>query len=166
MESRLPSLLARADARDTPYSWVVVLGGINDIGSGADPGRVFQGLRALYAASRAHGARVLALTCLPTAYADMDKPRKRLNAMIRAAAMPLDDGGSSDVSVLDLEELLPFPRDSSDPAAELWDDGLHLTPAGYDRLGTLVFEALRDQIGQRTQDGVGTLGTLNSDPDR
>ena len=47
------------------YRWVLLLGGINDIGSGSsDSEAVSKGLVHMYAAIRRHGARLAALTCL------------------------------------------------------------------------------------------------------
>lgn len=45
------------------------------------------------------------------------------------------------------EHLLPFPRSRQDvQAAMLWDDHLHLTPAGYDTLGRLVYDVLHEKL--------------------
>ncbi|GFR40616.1 hypothetical protein Agub_g1197 [Astrephomene gubernaculifera] len=151
MVVRLPKLLDYSAAEGRNFSWVVILGGINDIGWGADPYTVFTGLQSLYDTSRRHGARVLALTCLETATSRSDtKPndeRSRLNALIRGAGEEAEARGDAGFAVLDLEPLLPFPRDRYDAAGDaLWDDGLHLTPAGYDRLAEIIYQGLRDKL--------------------
>jgi lysophospholipase L1-like esterase len=45
------------------------------------------------------------------------------------------------------DRLLPFPQSKNDAAAmTLWDDYLHLSPAGYDRMGEIVYEALKVKL--------------------
>ena len=46
------------------YSWVLLLGGINDIGTGTSSDAVAQGLMHMYRSISRHKARVLAMTCL------------------------------------------------------------------------------------------------------
>ncbi|KAG2436801.1 hypothetical protein HXX76_006325 [Chlamydomonas incerta] len=143
MVHRLPALLRESEARGLKYSWVVILGGINDLGWDKEPAQVWAGLRQLYEAVGRHGAQVLALTCMETAYKQGDEKRVELNNLIRTAPSEF-----AHVKLLDLEKALPFPRDKSDAAAAAeWDDGLHLSPAGYDHMAAAVYEALSAQLG-------------------
>lgn len=41
--------------------------------------------------------------------------------------------------VVDIETLIAYNDDNE----ELWDDGLHFTSKGYNRIGELVFEAVK-----------------------
>ncbi|KXZ41702.1 hypothetical protein GPECTOR_313g4 [Gonium pectorale] len=153
MDKRLPELLKVAESKDVRFNWVLLMGGVNDLRRGdGNATRLFEGLQSLYAACHAHGARVLAMTVLQSGWtpralpAEREPARQRLNELIRGAAKQHSDY----ITLLDTDKLLPLPANpAADPAAALlWDDGLHLSPAGYNRLGELVFTALRDKLPQ------------------
>lgn len=68
------------------YDWVLILGGINDIGHGTPPEAIMEGLSQMYRISAHHGARVLAMTCMETRSpltSSLDTRRQQLNGMIR-----------------------------------------------------------------------------------
>lgn len=44
--------------------------------------------------------------------------------------------------VLDLHAKMPYHDMPLEERAEMWDDGLHFTPAGYERIGEMVAERL------------------------
>ncbi|KXZ41703.1 hypothetical protein GPECTOR_313g5 [Gonium pectorale] len=153
MERRLPELLRAAKSKGVKFSWVLIMGGINDIrkGDNLNATRLFEGLQSLYAACHAHGARVLAMTVLQKGLPkgtppEVEPARQRLNELIRGAAKQHSDY----ITLLDTDKLLPFPhnRKASPGLVPLWDGTLHLSAAGYDRLGELVFAALRDKLPQ------------------
>ncbi|GLC37015.1 hypothetical protein PLESTB_001401400 [Pleodorina starrii] len=148
MERRLPQLLHQFERNGIRLNWVIVLGGTNDLGYGADPNSVYAGLQSLYAACHSHGARVLALTVLQNAGSngDLIDDRTRLNDLIRGTPA----GGQDYVTVLDVERQLPYPRSREDAQAlALWDDMLHLTPAGYDALGQIVYDTLKGMLKEK-----------------
>jgi lysophospholipase L1-like esterase len=47
---------------------------------------------------------------------------------------------------LDLFEKMPYHSLSDEDTNEIWDDGLHFTPAGYAKIGSLVAERLLEII--------------------
>jgi len=49
--------------------------------------------------------------------------------------------------VFDLCELIPNHTLSEEEKNEIWDDGLHFTPKGYERFGELAGERLVEIIG-------------------
>jgi lysophospholipase L1-like esterase len=123
--------------------WVVVLHGVNDIGV-ATSTTVAQGLIGAYqqivAAARARGVRAYGVPILPFAGSQYDSAehesmRQTVNTWIRA------DGNFDDV--IDLETAV---RDSGSPTRLLpaYDsgDGLHLNPAGYQRMADVIDLAL------------------------
>ncbi|KAG2497736.1 hypothetical protein HYH03_004470 [Edaphochlamys debaryana] len=143
MGDRLPLVLQQTELEGKRYEWAVVLGGINDLGYGATARRTYGGLKELYGMCHAHGARVLALTCLQTAWTkpgEVDE-RSKLNDLIRDAPKEMPY-----VKVADLEAALPYPSDSDKEGQACWDDGLHLTPKGYDVIAQVVFDALKDSL--------------------
>ena len=51
-----------------------------------------------------------------------------------------------DIVVLDVERLLPRYSLSPNETEQIWDDEVHFTPQGYDRLGQFIFEALKPHL--------------------
>ncbi len=130
-----------AEAGAAPeYTDVIVWGGVNDLYSDETAGRTVAQIEAdlarMYAAARARGVRVLALTVAPWGgFERFWSPRRRLttlalNAWIREAPAR----GSADV-VVDAWALLSC----GDPDKLCPDfarrDGLHVTTSGQRRLG-------------------------------
>jgi len=126
--------------------WVIVLHGVNDIGSAASEA-VAQNLIGAYeqliAAARAQGVGVYGVPILPFAGSQYDTPtheaaRQTVNAWIRAP-------GNFD-AVIDLDAAV---QDPANPAALLpaYDSGdhLHLSPAGYQRMADAIDLALFSQ---------------------
>jgi len=142
MQDRLEQALQGARQEGQRFSWVLILGGINDIGCGASAYAVHKGLVALYETCRKHRAKVLAMTCLQNSGTPMgatDKDRRRLNEMIR------DHCHDNDVLLLDLEKRMPYVRsDGKDAHFDM--DGLHLLPQGYDHMADLIFKALKGRV--------------------
>ncbi|KAI8909790.1 SGNH hydrolase-type esterase domain-containing protein [Gorgonomyces haynaldii] len=64
MRPRLTYALAQAERQHLKYDWVLILGGINDLGVHEEAHRLFYGLRNLWRISTTHGAHVLAMNML------------------------------------------------------------------------------------------------------
>ena len=99
----------------------------------------------MYASCHAHGARVLAITCLEADIevdSEVEAQRRLLNGMVREACSGADPG----LVLCDLEASLPLRSMDPDEAVKVWDDGLHLTAAGYDRMAGHLFDALRPHL--------------------
>ena len=86
------------------YDWVLLLGGINDIGSGRESETVFHDLMSMYSTITAHKARVLAMTCLENQgsmrQSMTEDERKKLNTFIRDYTAKF--GGPGGMRLLDL----------------------------------------------------------------
>jgi lysophospholipase L1-like esterase len=65
----------------------------------------------------------------------LDANRDELNRLIKE-----DD--RDDVFTFDLHAQIPYHALDEQEKREIWDDGLHLTSKGYERLGKLVAERL------------------------
>jgi hypothetical protein len=118
-----------------------------------------------------HGTNVLLMTLTEVAMPveGVEKQRRQLNALIKdyalqqkwdkaaapgssgpavaPASSPASGGPASRrskprVHLFDLAEALPYEAMPEEQRWEVWDDGVHLTMAGYDRLGQLVAGAL------------------------
>jgi len=52
--------------------------------------------------------------------------------------------------VFDLKEKIPYHAMPEAEREEIWDDGLHFTPKGYERMGVMIAERLIDIIVKET----------------
>lgn len=151
---------------------------------------VLQGLQDLVQRCLAHGANVLLMTLLEIAGPEqgVEQQRRLLNAEIkkyvagRARESPggsgaaAADGAAAEaataparraapaVHLLDLSLLLPYEALDSKLRWELWDDGVHLTTAGYDWMGGVVATALLPLI--QAEIGSPTLETGEQERER
>ena len=111
---------------------VVILGGINDLGTAKDPELVMENLMKLYALCREIGATPVACTLTPTRLTSPSL--RRLNELIRAHA--------TEKGVV-LADLFPGLADmEGNLRKEYSDDGVHLTAAGYGMVAKIILETL------------------------
>lgn len=154
-----------------PYDVVILLAGINDLGRGnKTAGAVFDGVVSMVdrAAAAAHYAVVVVAPWANRFVSrDSDNEAQRLKVN-RALASALDGAASASPRVLlDTIEARDFrfwEMPSSD-VARLQDDALHLTPAGYDRLGAELFETL-SRAGVVREIKCGTVRPPKARPSR
>lgn len=149
-----PTMLARlkillSSANNQPYHWILILAGTNDALRDQRRGaHIFHGLQLLIHECHQHHARVLCMTLPETAYSNnpvIDAERQAYNRLIREElGKPTDE--MKKTVVLDVDRFLPYHSLSSAERKEIWDDGMHLTPKGYDRLGELIYEALQKHL--------------------
>lgn len=140
MRVRLGELL---DAfADVQLSAAVILGGTNDLAMRRHVPGICANITAMHALLRERGIRSVALT-VPERAGELMEPlyltcKRELNEFILHGLADAVPG----VHVVDLDAALPYTSLSADERARLWDDGLHLKPEGYDRLGDIVYEGL------------------------
>lgn len=152
MIPRLAGMLDRAAKSQHPYHIVCVLAGTNDLASDDFPNEVFNRLKQMYEQVLAHGdgrTLLVTITIPPSAFVDEEYVARRsaINAMIKEYSSRAVAGmGQGRVVCVDAEQGLPYWISPGDKDAVLWDDALHLTPEGYDRLGGLVFSAIEPHL--------------------
>jgi lysophospholipase L1-like esterase len=71
-----------------------------------------------------------------------DLQRQEFNRLIKEELILKQN----DIVILDVDRLLPQHSLSSDERQQIWDDEIHLTPKGYDRLGQFIYEALKPYL--------------------
>ena len=54
---------------------------------------------------------------------------------------------------LDLFEKMPYHSLDASERKEIWGDGLHFTPKGYEKIGDLVAEKLIEILGVEAEKG-------------
>jgi len=122
-----------ADVLPLRPDYVVILGGTNDLGWGAQPGEVMRNLVTMYERARGSGIRPVAVT-IPSilGFDDGIPPRRTLNRLI------MEYGRNKPQPVVDLFTATAEPETLR--LAEAYsNDGLHLTTEGYRLLGELIY---------------------------
>ncbi|KAK3397559.1 SGNH hydrolase-type esterase domain-containing protein [Sordaria brevicollis] len=119
------------------FDWAIVLGGTNDLGSNIHPEQIFQGLKQIYDLALSRKCKVLALTVPEIELSAgktkelLDLRRNELNQMIKTYKKP-------NYYTFDLHAAFPFYAMPPADRSRYWDDSIHFTPAGYDRMGNKI----------------------------
>jgi lysophospholipase L1-like esterase len=80
----------------------------------------------------------------PTTH-ERDQVRRTLNTMIRDY---VNNSNEQDrICLVDLAKGIPYhSMTDQEERKQIWDDGIHLKPAGYDRIATLVFDTIKTKL--------------------
>ncbi|RMX51187.1 hypothetical protein pdam_00004084 [Pocillopora damicornis] len=143
MNARLPEVLDEGG----PFDIVIILGGTNDLGMRLDENGepLFSRLRSLHELALRHSPLSVAVTVPETGYETMDgytvvrEKRLQVNALLKNFVQQC----GSKMLVSDLATKLPRESLSDEDRRTLWADHLHFSPAGYDRMGEIIFEDIR-----------------------
>lgn len=150
MLSRLHGILTRTHETRYPYDIVCILGGTNDLSDPRNtPELIFGNLEQLYEQVFKHNSHaiVVAIT-IPQSFVK-DKKYLETRAAVNNLIMTYqkhDKDGQAKVLHLDLEHAIQYYDSEGHVNRTMWDDGLHLTPNGYDVFGQLVFDTLKPVI--------------------
>lgn len=144
MVQRLDTLLNGKDARR--YDWVLILGGTNDLAFRKSAETIFnEGLQKMYdmvLQSNDQTTRLAVITVIDNGYYTREDPRDRqrqiLNELIRQYARQSEQ--TKRICLIDFDEEISFHRvQNIDERQVLWDDQIHLTARGYDRMAEIIF---------------------------
>lgn len=149
MHNRLQTLLAK----DTSYGWIIILAGTNDIVDNVPAAKIFQeGLQPMYDMCLNHreGKTKLAILTVIQIWfykpgSAREKNRQLLNDMIRDYVTNSDQ--QDRICLVDLDNHIPYHSITDNNERKIiWDDGVHLTPAGYDRMASSVFDVMKTKL--------------------
>ncbi|KAJ7371353.1 hypothetical protein OS493_026454 [Desmophyllum pertusum] len=162
MSKRLPEVLGNSSR----FDWVIILGGTNDVAHVKNFGdddsfmnqliniwkpRIVRDIEVLHEIAHKYGARTVLLTVPETAYEAWPSyktlwvMRNRLNQDLRDYALR----SQGNVVLCDLAAKLPRHSLSPQAQALLWNDHLHLTPYGYDKMAEIVYQCLKPYLTQQ-----------------
>ena len=142
MIPRLQSILARSS--DSPYDFVCILAGTNDLSLRDSGDDIFGRIRQLYDLVLDHGEETIlvAITIPRSYYVTQVKRRSIVNQKIKDFCNDANDrAGVTRAFMVDFENLLPYVQES-DEKINVWDDHLHMTSLGYDELARIIFTAI------------------------
>ncbi|KAL8958807.1 MAG: hypothetical protein Q9193_004205 [Seirophora villosa] len=128
-------------AKHTPYDWIIILGGTNDLGWSERPDNIYESLKQVWTVALDSGANVLALNVLEGEHTsgDIVPRRKQLNALIAGHE-------EHRLYYMDLCAAVPFFTMNDTMRAMMWDDGLHLTMDGYEMMGNAIAAKLLELL--------------------
>lgn len=146
-----------------PYDWTIVLGGTNDLSLAMEPDQIFEYLERTYSNAIRRRSKVLALT-VPEVGTVIKSPRiLSLNARRDQLNEKIQGYNCKDFYSFDFKSAFSFAAMSDEDRKRYWDDGIHLTPDGYDLMGDRVGAALADILHRdadaREHAQTGAVGT-------
>eukprot|EP00879_Flechtneria_rotunda_P002926 GHRR01003143.1.p1 GENE.GHRR01003143.1~~GHRR01003143.1.p1 ORF type:complete len:214 (+),score=32.29 GHRR01003143.1:745-1386(+) len=136
-----------------PWNVVVIMIGINDLGTGhRSADEVMAGLQPLVTGVLNTGVPVFVIPPLPAPgnTGSQEAERRKLACLIINAATQWANstkGAGPQMYAVDLQSgPMDFDKMSIAEQAAWLDDGLHLTPYGYDQLGQYVYDAIASRL--------------------
>ncbi|KAJ3554678.1 hypothetical protein NPX13_g10551 [Xylaria arbuscula] len=121
-----------------PFDWTIILGGTNDVGWGKKAPEIIDALIKAWDIPLSRGGKVLALTIPETKrpFPQIIANRNAVNEFTRSYE-------KENFFYWDLFKEFPHHAMSPEDRTKYWNpDGVHLTAAGYDRMGELIGNAL------------------------
>jgi lysophospholipase L1-like esterase len=73
---------------------------------------------------------------------DAENQRRDLTGRVRQYVAEQNASGNQGLALVDMESAFDYYKLSEQRRKELFDDGIHLTQAGYNLMGDLVYQAL------------------------
>jgi len=133
MEMRLPKVLSKITASGLIVSHVIILGGTNDLAT-EEPHVIIDNLEKLYKIVHSEKANVIAMTVPDAFFKDIPyvAKRKAVNDWIKS---------QKNFPVIDLETRIPYPEKKR---SEYWDDYLHFSQLGYDKIAEILLEETKE----------------------
>ena len=145
---RLRSLISTAT---TPYDFIIIQGGGNDLLSCGEPKEIFEAMRELWSIAFEAGSKVVALTVTMTVGAS-DGLARRYDALNELIASEEHEKFSS----VDVSKMLSPATMDNVMISRIYDrDGVHLGKEGYEKMGDAIASALVEMI-QTERDGKDT----------
>lgn len=137
MHRRLMNCIEEAEDADVTFDWVVVMAGINDVGIPQTTApELYAGLEKIISTASRSAKKVLVMNCMETTldgkYPRMGKIVQEYNALIVEGASKVPN-----VHFLDIRSKMPY-------SLSTFDDHVHLTSAGYKRMGEAIFHLMQE----------------------
>lgn len=144
--SYLSRIKAKCVDTNTPYDWIIIMGGTNDLAWGQRPDTIYEGLKKVWKVALDTGANVLALNILE-AEASGDKANSKRNALNDRIINHQQERYYS----FDLYSAIRYTDIDKDLREKLWDDGLHLTSEGYKVMGDVIADRMLELLKMTRQ---------------
>ena len=152
VDQMLPRLKQILQGTRTKYSWVIILGGTNDLrkyredislSSTGDYRSIFHALVKIHEMTHKYGARTVAVTipdreCITSGTcASLTKTQNKINELLRDFAAR----NTEKVILADLAREVFLPRDKN-----LWNDPVHFNARGYGKMGDVIYNSMKEYV--------------------
>ena len=141
MTKKMPQLIDKYKRLDL----AIIIGGTNDFTKErCNDADLFNDIKSLHEMVHKEGGKTVAVT-IPDSNApklpgrnEREKEWENVNDKLRAYAKE-----NEKVILCDLAEELPFRTMDDDERKLLWDDDLHYTPMGYDKMAEIIYDVIQ-----------------------
>ena len=141
MLNRMPQLLQKYK----PLDLVIIIGGTNDLmHKNCTEGHLFEKIKEMHEMAHQAGIKTVAVTIPDSNAAQLPGRNEKedtwesVNDKLREYAQ-----GKDNVIFCDLAEELPYRTLTDDERKKYWDDLLHYTPLGYDRMAEVIYDVIQ-----------------------
>jgi lysophospholipase L1-like esterase len=137
MHRRLTNCLEEADDADVVFDWVIVMAGINDVGNPQTTAHeLHTGLEKIISTASRSAKKVLVMNCMETT---LDGQYPRMLQVVQQYNALILEGASTKPNVyfLDIRGKIPY-------SSSTFDDHVHLTSAGYNKMGEVIFHRMQE----------------------
>ena len=141
MIRRMPLLMEKYK----PLNLVIILGGTNDLTTKhCNEQNLFDNTKTLHEMVHKLGIRTVAVT-IPDSNAPMLPGRNEKESVWETVNDKIRDyaKGKDNVILCDLAEELPYRTMNDDEKKLFWDDDLHFTPMGYDKMAEVIYDVIQ-----------------------
>jgi lysophospholipase L1-like esterase len=138
MKRRLESCIEEAADADVRFEWVIIMAGINDVGAPTVTAHdMYAALQKLLIMAARYSKKVLVMNCMEVAH-EVYHPRmtevlSEYNAMVETSTAEVPG-----VFFLDMRKKMPYHSLLPEERGVFFDDGVHLTKEGYERMGEII----------------------------
>ena len=135
-------LRSHVSTATSPWDWVIIQGGGNDLVSCGDPKEIIEALRNVWSIAFDAGSKVIALTVTKTV-GETEGLARRYDALNESIVSEEHDKLYS----VDVSQMLPPATIDNVMVSRIYDrDGLHLTKKGYEMMGDAIASSLIQMI--------------------
>ena len=141
MIKRMPLLMEKYK----PLNLVIILGGTNDLTKKhCNEQNLFDNIKTLHEMVHKLGIKTVAVT-IPDSNAPMLPGRSEKESVWETVNDKVRDyaKGKDNVILCDLAEELPYRTMNDDEKKLFWDDDLHFTPMGYDKMAEVIYDVIQ-----------------------
>ncbi|CAK7232394.1 hypothetical protein SCUCBS95973_008245 [Sporothrix curviconia] len=160
----------RGPPQEVPFDWVIILGGTNDLSNHSPPETIFEHLERTWSFAKLRKSKVLALTvpgvALPSKATSSENSRDRPLSTLADRRNSLNSlilgYKAADYHAFDLASVFSYDTMTAAERTRYYDDIVHFTFDGYNRMGELVAESLINILKNEDNTAAGPQPTTLS----
>jgi len=147
MAPRLNAMLSQASKEKKSFDVAIILAGTNDICRQILTGHIISQLKQLHSQCHTNNIDTIALTIPELAFeleskGEYQRNRQKVNQELSSFGKQ----NEKKMAVIDLSTEIPYFSLKEEERQQIWDDGVHFTQAGYQRLADIIFPVLKKMI--------------------